>query len=189
MLLAARALGLGAALTTLYLNFEKEVEAALGLPADMHSYALLPIGSMGRFGPVRRVPLAEVVYEDEWGRPYPLPSPTGRGVGVTRRVRLKIGHEGFSLSFERAGPQEERTAEMTPLRFRWRNLIFGQIAPLLHDKDDFIRHRTDDTATAIFIRMRSPKFVYFPRNAFSLKQTYLTAYKIKPARQKTVHSK
>jgi nitroreductase len=51
MLLAARALGLGATLTTLYLNFEKEVEAVLGLPADVHSYALLPIGyPMGRFG-------------------------------------------------------------------------------------------------------------------------------------------
>jgi nitroreductase len=71
MLLAARALGLGAILTTLYLNFEKEVEAALGLPPDMHSYAILPIGyPMGRFGPVRRVPLAEVVYEDQWGQPY-----------------------------------------------------------------------------------------------------------------------
>jgi nitroreductase len=71
MLLAARALGLGATLTTLYLNFEKEVEAALGLPPDMHSYAILPIGyPMGRFGPVRRVPLAEVVYEDRWGQPY-----------------------------------------------------------------------------------------------------------------------
>jgi nitroreductase len=70
MLLAARALGLGATLTTLYLNFEKEVEAALGLPADVHSYALLPIGyPMGRFGPVRRVPLVEVVYEDRWGQP------------------------------------------------------------------------------------------------------------------------
>src|SRR3979411_3355006 len=68
MLLAARALGLGATLTTLYLNFEKEVEAALGLPADVHSYALLPIGyPVGRFGPVRRIPLADVVYEDRWG--------------------------------------------------------------------------------------------------------------------------
>jgi hypothetical protein len=38
-----RALGLGATLTTL-LNFEKEVEAALGLPPNVHSYALLPIG-------------------------------------------------------------------------------------------------------------------------------------------------
>src|SRR6478752_6006827 len=44
MLLAARALGLGATLTTLYLNFEKEAEAALGLPPNVHSYALLPIG-------------------------------------------------------------------------------------------------------------------------------------------------
>jgi nitroreductase len=75
MLLAARALGLGATLTTLYLNFEKEVEAALGLPLDMHSYALLPIGyPMGRFGPVRRIPLADVVYEDRWGRPYRGPN-------------------------------------------------------------------------------------------------------------------
>ena len=71
MLLAARALGLGATLTTLYLNFEKEVEAALGLPADVHSYALLPIGyPMGRFGPVRRVPVADIAYEDRWGQPY-----------------------------------------------------------------------------------------------------------------------
>jgi hypothetical protein len=36
MLLAARALGLGATLTTLYLNFEKEAEAALGLPPGVH---------------------------------------------------------------------------------------------------------------------------------------------------------
>jgi nitroreductase len=71
MLLAARALGLGATLTTLHLQFEKEVEAAFGLPVDVHSYALLPIGyPMGRFGPVRRAPLADVVYEDRWGQPY-----------------------------------------------------------------------------------------------------------------------
>jgi len=70
MLLAARALGLGATLTTLYLEFEKEAEAAMGLPPNFHSYALLPIGyPMGRFGPVRRVPLADVVYEDRWGQP------------------------------------------------------------------------------------------------------------------------
>ena len=44
MLLAARALGLGATLTTMYLQFEKEAEAALGFPPGVHSYALLPIG-------------------------------------------------------------------------------------------------------------------------------------------------
>jgi hypothetical protein len=30
--------------------------------------------------------------------------PTGRVVGVNRRVRRKIGYNGISLSFERAGP-------------------------------------------------------------------------------------
>ena len=60
MLLAARALGLGAILTTLYLQFEKEVRAALGLPPGVHLYALLPIGyPTGRFGPVRRVALTD----------------------------------------------------------------------------------------------------------------------------------
>jgi len=71
ILLAARALGLGATLTTLYLNFEEEAEAALGLPPDWHSYAILPIGyPIGRFGPVRRIALADVVFEDRWGQPY-----------------------------------------------------------------------------------------------------------------------
>ena len=71
MLLAARALGLGTTLTTLYLQFEQEAEAALGLPPGVHSYALLPLGyPMGRFGPVRRVPLADVVYEEQWGQAY-----------------------------------------------------------------------------------------------------------------------
>jgi len=71
MLLAATALGLGATLTTLYLGFEKEAEAALGLPAGWHSYAVLPIGyPLGRFGPVRRTALSDVVYEDRWGQVY-----------------------------------------------------------------------------------------------------------------------
>jgi nitroreductase len=37
VLLAVRALGLGATLTTLHLQFEKEAEAALGLPPGFHS--------------------------------------------------------------------------------------------------------------------------------------------------------
>jgi len=45
MLLAARALGLGTTLTTLYLLHEKETEAAMGLPEEVHSYAILPLDS------------------------------------------------------------------------------------------------------------------------------------------------
>jgi nitroreductase len=71
MLLAARALGLGSTLTTRHLLFEKEAEAALGLPDGVHSYAILPIGyPMGNFGPVGRGKLADIVYQDKWGQPY-----------------------------------------------------------------------------------------------------------------------
>ena len=69
MLLAARALGLGATLTTLYLLFEKEAEAALGLPEGVHSYAIVPIGyPLGKFGPVARTALEDVVFADRWGQ-------------------------------------------------------------------------------------------------------------------------
>src|SRR5208337_5305507 len=71
MLLAARALGLGSTLTTRHLLYEKEAEAALGLPRGVHSYAILPIGyPMGRFGPVGRGVLDAFVYEDQWGKPW-----------------------------------------------------------------------------------------------------------------------
>jgi len=71
MLLAARALGLGTTLTTLYLLHEAEAEAALGIPEGHHSYAILPIGfPTGNFGRVRRAPLAEVVFADRWGQAW-----------------------------------------------------------------------------------------------------------------------
>ena len=88
LLLVARALGLGATLTTLYLQFEKEAEAALGLPPGVHSYALLPIGyPMGRFGPVRRITLPDVVYEDRWGKRHPEPI-NGRHIAAQHGVTL-----------------------------------------------------------------------------------------------------
>jgi nitroreductase len=72
MLLAIRALGLGSTLTTRHLFFEEEAEKALGLPPGVHSYAILPIGwPMGKFGPVGRGSLADIVFLDRWGQPYP----------------------------------------------------------------------------------------------------------------------
>jgi nitroreductase len=68
MLLAARALGLGATLTTRHLFYEREVEAILGLPEGMRSYAILPIGwPMGKFGQVTRGKVEDFVYLDRWG--------------------------------------------------------------------------------------------------------------------------
>ena len=80
MLLAARALGLGSTLTTRHLLHEREAEAALGLPDGVHSYAILPIGyPMGKFGPVGRTNLADVVFAERWGQPYLEPSPPPSG--------------------------------------------------------------------------------------------------------------
>jgi len=96
ILLAARALGLGATLTTLYLSFEKEAEGALGLPAGVHSYALLPIGyPMGRFGPVRRVALSDVVYEDRWGQSFRDQGRALETSEVSSKPRQRALHLGF----------------------------------------------------------------------------------------------
>jgi hypothetical protein len=59
-----------AGIAALYTNDGVQVTATgVRSGRQENSYALLPIGySMGRFGPVRRVPLAEVVYEDKWGQ-------------------------------------------------------------------------------------------------------------------------
>ena len=71
MLLATRALGLGTTLTTRHTGYANEVDAIFGLPSSVHSYAILPIGwPMGRFGPLGRGPLKDVVYQDQWGKPY-----------------------------------------------------------------------------------------------------------------------
>ena len=71
MLLAARALGLGATLTTRHLIFEKEVNDILNLPDNAETFAILPIGyPVGKFGPVSRRPLEEATFQDTWGQPY-----------------------------------------------------------------------------------------------------------------------
>lgn len=71
MLLAARALGLGASLTTRHLIFEEEAEKALELPPGMHSYAIVPIGyPMGNFGTVGRGDLRDFVSLDRVGQPW-----------------------------------------------------------------------------------------------------------------------
>lgn len=67
LLLAARALGLGAAPTTLALGKRSAVAEALQLPETMAAYCLIPVGyPLGNFGPVTRRPLDEVLRFDRW---------------------------------------------------------------------------------------------------------------------------
>jgi nitroreductase len=67
LLLAARALGLGAAPTTYAVNLRDELEAVLELPPNVRAQAVIPIGyPSGSFGPVRRRPVDEVLMVDRW---------------------------------------------------------------------------------------------------------------------------
>lgn len=67
LLLAARALGLGAAPTTLGLQDHKAVRAALDMPDTMAAFCLIPVGyPLGKFGPVTRKPVSEIMRFDHW---------------------------------------------------------------------------------------------------------------------------
>ena len=77
ILLAARGLGLGSVLTTRQTRFENEIKELLGIPEDVATMALLPIGfpaDGSRYGPTRRKPLAEVAFNDRWGESWHDPS-------------------------------------------------------------------------------------------------------------------
>lgn len=75
ILLACRAQGLGATLTTVCSLYEDEIRAVLQLPNDISTYALLPIGyPQGKFGPVKRMAVEEVTCVDQWGTPLARPA-------------------------------------------------------------------------------------------------------------------
>lgn len=68
ILLACRALGVGATLTTMHYFFEEELKQKFGVPENMEIAALLPLGfPRGRFGRNKRKPVQEVLYWEQWG--------------------------------------------------------------------------------------------------------------------------
>jgi nitroreductase len=76
IILACRALGLGTLITTNHIRCEDEVKALLGIPDDIATYALMPIGyPRGKFGPLARRPVAEVAYADRWGEGWRKTAP------------------------------------------------------------------------------------------------------------------
>ena len=72
LLLAARALGYGGAVTMWHLGVEDELREMLGVPDDVALSACITLGvPAGHHGPVRRRPLADVVHDDRWGQQAP----------------------------------------------------------------------------------------------------------------------
>lgn len=68
LMLAARALGLGTTLTTIHRQDEDAVRRILGIPEDVQTYAIIPVGyPLGRWGEAPRRPSGEVTYWDRWG--------------------------------------------------------------------------------------------------------------------------
>lgn len=68
ILLACRAVGLGAALTTMHQVFEDELHAHFEIPREWGVVVTIPIGfPMGKFGPVTRTPAKELTYHERWG--------------------------------------------------------------------------------------------------------------------------
>ncbi len=69
LLLAARALGYGGAMTMWHLGVEAELRELLDVPGHVALSACITLGvPEGNHGPVKRRPVAEVVYDDAWGQ-------------------------------------------------------------------------------------------------------------------------
>lgn len=70
LLLAARALGYGGALTMWHLGVEAELRTLLDIPDGVALSACITLGvPEGRHGPVKRRPIGELVYDGQWGAP------------------------------------------------------------------------------------------------------------------------
>lgn len=68
LLLAARALGFGGVLTIWHALVETELRELLELPEEAAIAATITLGRPeGNHGPVRRVPMDELIYDGKWG--------------------------------------------------------------------------------------------------------------------------
>ena len=71
LMLAARALGIGSCLTTIHRYRDGQVKELLGIPSDVETVALIPLGfPLGKFGRPPRRPVSEVTFADAWGRSF-----------------------------------------------------------------------------------------------------------------------
>lgn len=69
LLLAARALGYGAAITNFHVGAEADLRRLLAIPEEAFIAATITLGRpVGHHGPVRRRPLSELVFAGRWGQ-------------------------------------------------------------------------------------------------------------------------
>lgn len=72
LMLAARALGLGTALTTVHRGHQQDIRQLLGIPESVETAALIPVGwPKGKFGTGFRKPVEDVTYWERWGAKKP----------------------------------------------------------------------------------------------------------------------
>jgi nitroreductase len=72
LLLAARARGYGGVMTNWHRPVTDELASLLDLPDHVSIAATIPLGRpVGGHGPVRRLPLPELVFENRWDEPAP----------------------------------------------------------------------------------------------------------------------
>jgi nitroreductase len=94
LLLAARSLGYGGVMTGWHQPVEAELRALLAIPEGVVISATITLGKpAGGHGPVRRRPIRELVFDDEWGAAAPWATepeetrhnagpPTGRNINA-----------------------------------------------------------------------------------------------------------
>jgi nitroreductase len=74
LMLAARSMGIGSALTTVYRIYQDEVRALLGIPEQHEVVALVPMGHpAGRFGVARRRPAEAITHWNRFGQKRAAP--------------------------------------------------------------------------------------------------------------------
>jgi hypothetical protein len=73
LMLAARARGLGTAMATLTVQYQKEIGDILGLPSDVSHCGVVPLAyyTGASFSPVQRLALSDVAYHDRWDHQLP----------------------------------------------------------------------------------------------------------------------
>ena len=72
LMLAARALGLGTALTSVHRGHQQDIRQLLGIPESVETAALIPVGwPKGKFGTGFRKPVEDVTYWERWGAKKP----------------------------------------------------------------------------------------------------------------------